>query len=234
VNPTLTIMRVLLFLLVFANMLFFAYGQGYFGQKSSPDAHRLEKQVNPERLRLLWPPGEAPDDGDASPEIAAQPAAPPPAPAASSSAPVADACIRINGLVPDMAVQLAGQATILRLKATQIEAANGWWVFIPPQPDRAAAEKKAGELTQLGIRDFFITNASGDTPQFAISLGIFSGEEAARRHLEELRAKGVRSARVGPRRLDKAQQNLEIQGDPLTVAVFRNALPAGSNVRNCP
>ncbi|MDR0735716.1 MAG: SPOR domain-containing protein [Zoogloeaceae bacterium] len=233
-------MRVLFFLLVFANLLFFAYGQGYFGQKSSPDAHRLEKQVNPERLRLLWPPGEAPANVDSPPETTAEPAILPsatlPTDASVAAAPLpafaAAACVRISGLTPDVAVQLAGQATILRLKATQIEAANGWWVFIPPQADRAAAEKKAGELTQLGIRDFFITNH--DAQQFAISLGIFSSEEAAHRHLEELRGKGVRSARVGRRRLEKAQQGLEIQGDPLMVAVFRDALPAGSNVKDCP
>jgi hypothetical protein len=229
----LIIMRVLLSLLVFANLLFFAHGQGYFGQKSSPDAHRLEKQVNPERLRLLRSPGEAPDDGDTSPEVTAQSAVSPlPAVATPPSASVADACIRIVGLAPEMAVQLAGQATILRLKATQLEAANGWWVFIPPQPDRTTAEKKAGELTQLGVRDFFIANHG--TQPFAISLGIFSSEEAAHRHLEELRGKGVRSARVGRRSLERAQQNLEIQGDPLVVSVFRGALSADSVVRDCP
>ncbi|MDR0674280.1 MAG: SPOR domain-containing protein [Zoogloeaceae bacterium] len=226
-------MRVLLFLLIFANLLFFAFGQGYFGQKPSPDAHRLEKQVNPERLRLMWPPGEDPVELDSSPKATAEPAVPPSAAVTPPSASVvADACIRINELAPDMAVQLAGQATILRLKATQIEAANAWWVFIPPQADRAAAEKKAGELTQLGIRDFFITNNAPQ--QFAISLGIFSTEESAHKHLEGLRAKGVKSARVGRRRLEKTQQSLEIRGDPLVVSVFRNALPAESNVRDCP
>ncbi|MDR1349290.1 MAG: SPOR domain-containing protein [Zoogloeaceae bacterium] len=233
-------MRVLFFLLLFANLLFFAYGQGYFGQKPSSDAHRLEKQVNPERLRLTWLPDEAPADAALPPsEVTAAPAVLPSAVATvasvapvPSSAPVTAAvCIRINGLAPDDAVQLAGQATILRLKATQLEA-NGWWVFIPPLADRAAAEKKAAELTQLGIRDFFIANNGAQ--QFAISLGIFSSEESAHRHLEELRGKGVRSARVGPRRLEKAQQSLEIRGDPLVVTAFRGALPADATTSNCP
>jgi hypothetical protein len=35
--------------------------------------------------------------------------------------------------------------------------------------------------------------------QFAISLGIFSTEEAAGKYLEQLRAKGVKSAVTGPR-----------------------------------
>jgi hypothetical protein len=234
-------MRVLFFLLIFANLLFFFHAQGYLGQKVSPDAHRMEKQVNPERLRLMAQSDAAPADATLSPEVAPEPSAPPPAalppivalnPAMSPPVPVtANACIRLSGLAPDDAVQLAGQATILRLKATQLEA-NGWWVFIPSQPDRATAERKAGELAQLGIRDFFITN--DDTRLFAISLGIFSSEESAHRHLEGLRAKGVRSARVGRRRLEKAQQGLEIQGDPLVVTVFRNSLPANSNVKDCP
>ncbi|MDR2366063.1 MAG: SPOR domain-containing protein [Zoogloeaceae bacterium] len=229
-------MRILFFLLLFANLLFFAFSQGYFGKKSSPDAHRLEKQVNPERLRLAQLPDGTPadkaSDGEvsvsaaASPEVEADAAVPPAAPAAANVPP---ACIRMSGLTPDVAVQLAGQATILRLKATQHDA-GGWWVFIPPQSDRAAAEKKADELTQLGVKDFFINNS--DNQKFAISLGIFSGEEAAQRHLAQLREKGVRSARVGPRRLENAQ--LEIRGDPLVVAVFREALPAGVTVRDCP
>jgi hypothetical protein len=220
-------MRILSFLLVFANLLFFAYAQGYFGGKTSPDANRLEKQVNPERLRLLGLPDNAPENDVLPPqsqEEASGTSAPPPVAAA-------EVCLRVDGLAPDLAVQLAGQATILRLAATQHDV-GGWWVFIPPQADRAAAEKKAGELTQLGIQDFFIVNNGAQ--KFAISLGIFSSEEGAYRHLARLREKGVKSARVDQRHRESAPQSLEVRGDPLVVTAFRGLLPAGANTRDCP
>lgn len=71
-------------------------------------------------------------------------------------------------------------------------------VYIPPQASRAAAEKKAAELKNLGVDDFFIIQEP--TPlQWGISLGVFKTEEAARKHLADLNKKGVRSARISDR-----------------------------------
>jgi len=71
-------------------------------------------------------------------------------------------------------------------------------VFIPPQANRAAALKKTAELKSLGIDDYFILQDEGKM-RWALSLGVFSSEEAARSRLEALRAKGVRSAQTGER-----------------------------------
>ncbi|MGB4673915.1 MAG: hypothetical protein WBH99_08235, partial [Azovibrio sp.] len=51
-------MRALVFFLILANLLFFAYTQGYLGTAEAPDALRIEQQVHPERLRLLARDGE--------------------------------------------------------------------------------------------------------------------------------------------------------------------------------
>ena len=50
----------------------------------------------------------------------------------------------------------------------------------------------------LGIDDYFMLQDEGKM-RWAVSLGVFSSEEAARNRLEALRAKGVRSAQTGER-----------------------------------
>lgn len=69
------------------------------------------------------------------------------------------------------------------------------WVYIPPLENQDIARKKAQEVADLGVEDYFVVNDGGRW-QNAISLGIFSSREAGERRLAELRAKGVRSAVV--------------------------------------
>ncbi|GHT92385.1 hypothetical protein AGMMS49545_09860 [Betaproteobacteria bacterium] len=216
-------MRTLVFILIFANLLVFAYAQGYFGVEVSPDAAHLAQQVKPERLQLMWRPGEAP----AAATVARLSTTLDNAPDESTTS----TCLLLSGLQSADADRLAELAMTAQL--TVVQRSESWWVFIPPQSDRAAAEKKATELTGLGIRDFTIVNEEG-AQQFAISLGVYSREENANRRLEELRDKKVRSARVGPRRLENARQTLEVRGDAITALSFRQTLPAGVLARDCP
>src|SRR3990167_4112623 len=44
--------KALVFLLVLANLLFYAFGAGYFGRPDNPDAGRVEQQILPERMRI--------------------------------------------------------------------------------------------------------------------------------------------------------------------------------------
>ena len=71
-------------------------------------------------------------------------------------------------------------------------------VFIPPQKSRAGADKKAAELKELGVSNFFIIQDQSKM-RWGISLGVFKSEEAAKKHLAALKKMGVRSARVGAR-----------------------------------
>lgn len=55
-------MRTLMFILVLANLLFFAHGRGLFGRAENPDAQRLAQQVEPDKLVVVsrgTPPGDA-------------------------------------------------------------------------------------------------------------------------------------------------------------------------------
>ena len=44
-------MKVLVFLLVLGNLLFYAFSAGYLGHPDNPDAARVDQQITPERLR---------------------------------------------------------------------------------------------------------------------------------------------------------------------------------------
>lgn len=220
-------MKTLVFLLVLANALFYAFSAGYLGRPQNPDAHRVEQQLMPERMRIVSR-GEAPKapagppapaapvagvaESDPVQENAAATAAvpaPEPEKPAPTSPPVAAAaaaepavCLAWAHLAaPDaerLATLLAGKFPDYRIKR-QIEPGegNGWWVFIPPLPGKAEAEKKAGELRALEVTDYFILQDG--VSRHAISLGVFSSEKGAQDRLAELKAKGVRSARLMPR-----------------------------------
>lgn len=85
-----------------------------------------------------------------------------------------------------------------KLSQRQVEYNKGYWVYIPPLKNKAAANRKISQLKALGIREYFIVQEAGAL-RYAISLGVFKSQEAAQNHLSELQAKGVRSAKVGER-----------------------------------
>ena len=58
--------------------------------------------------------------------------------------------------------------------------------------------RKAAELKDLGVEEYFIVQEEGEH-RWALSLGVFRTEEAARARLAALRGQGVRTARIGAR-----------------------------------
>jgi cell division septation protein DedD len=216
-------MRALVFLLVAANLVFFAWTQGYLGSRESPDAVRLTQQLNADKLSVLSrndPPGARPEQRG---ETAAEKA-----PVAEKAATVADRCVAWLGLAESSAAELeallAEKFDALRRVRHVVPETSSWWVFIPPQANKAEADKKAGELKKLGVPEFFVVQDAGPN-RFAISLGIFSSEQAANDRLETLKGKGVRSARVGRRGDAKPVQiSIEATGpEPLANAAVEAA-----------
>lgn len=198
-------MRLLVFLLVFANLFFYAFGAGYFGHSEGPDAQRITQQLAPEKVKII-PENEAPP---APPVTAPEPlpvAAPEAAPAnvpEAQAEKVVIACNRWATLPPKDAERLAALISKrfpdFKLNRRQDAAeGNGWWVFIPPLADKAEADKKAGQLRAFGVTDYFIVQEPAAS-RFAISLGVFSSEKGAQERLAELNEKGVRSAKLSPR-----------------------------------
>lgn len=205
-------MRLLVFILILVNLMFFAWTQGLLGSAADPDALRMSQQLQADRVRIVGrddPPGE--------------PAA---AKAAKTEKRETDACVQLSELpLADLGrveslVKEKGAG--LRIERGETAAAGAYWVFIPPLANKAEAERKAGELKRLKVPEFFVMQEPA-AYRFAISLGLFSSREAAEARLEELRGKGVRSAKVGERESKPTQGWLEISGVEATVENVRQS-----------
>jgi hypothetical protein len=181
-------MRVLFLLLVGANLALFAWSQYWATPESASDREPLRRQVSPEKIRVL-----------SGKDLAGLPAATQPRAIVDGGG---KSCLEWGGFAvaeaPRAEQALAQLALGERLTQARREETAGWWVYLPPQGSRAGAAKKVAELKGLGIDEYFIVPEEGRM-QSAVSLGVFSTEEAARSRLEALRARGVRTAQIGER-----------------------------------
>jgi len=243
-------MRTVFFLLVLANIAFFAWG--YLGGRGSEEAQLIDQQLNPQAIRLLsaeqraalaaerakaapQPLRPAPPVQQPAPQPAPQPAQQQPAPPKVTVA----ACMELGAFNPGdvQRVERALAPLSLGEKLSQRRASEtaSHWVFMPPQPGRAGANRKAAELRKLGVEDFFIVQ---DDPKYrySISLGVFKTEEAAKARLEQLRAKGVRTARIGARETTVQKVYFVVRDVPEPLAArldqVRQAFP-GSELKEC-
>lgn len=226
--------------LLFLNAALFAYGQGLLGTGSGNEHEpaRLKRQFNTPRLVVLTAeqaavaakaapaptaPGDdaAADAAPAAPEAPALAPAPAPAPASTPvSAPAqALACLDIGTLSAGEAKRFEARLAALDLgervaqgrQAVQAQDVNSWLVNIPPQGSKEAADRKAGELRNLGVENFYIIN--GDSPmKYAISLGLFKTESGAQALLAQLNKQGVHSARITPRGPQSTHYTYRIRG----------------------
>ncbi len=191
-------MKVIVFLLVLANLLFYAMSQGLFGRADHPDAGRIDQQIAVDRIRIVSR-GEAP--AGKTQEVATK---------------LPETCLRWEamdlGSADRLEIFIKENFAQLAIKRQTIAGeGSSWWVFIPPLAGKAEAEKKAAELRQIGISDYFIIQDNG-TNRFAISLGLFSSEKGSQDRLAELKAKGVRSAKITIRPGKDTQYLLETSG----------------------
>ena len=222
-------MRLLFLLLLAANLALFAWWAYYAPSDVTADPEPQRRQLSPEKIRLL--------EGKELKALAAT--KPKPAPAAGAAPAAAGACIEWGGFAvaeaPKAEQALAPLALGARLSQRRSEETAGWWVFIPPQANRPAALKKTAELKALGIEEFFILQDEGKM-RWAVSLGVFSSEDAAKKHLEVLRGKGVRSAQAGERDTQVAKIWLQLRGaDAAQQAKLRESAQGfpGTEIRDC-
>lgn len=216
-------MRVLFLVLLLANLAFFAWSWLFAPPHPSADARPLSRQIEPDKLAILSPSQAA--------------ALPPPAAAAE---PGPSACLEWGSFTSEDArrAERALEPLALgdRLGQRRAEEKASWWVYIAPQPNRPAAQKKAAELKSLGIDEWFIVPDEGRW-RHAISLGVFRTEAAARNRLEALSAKGVRSALVGARDSQVEKTWLQVRKVDAPLAAKLREVAAGfdgSELRDCP
>jgi hypothetical protein len=106
------------------------------------------------------------------------------------------ACVEFSGIAAADAQRARDAFNTLqlgtRLAERRVEEITRYWVFIASARDRKTAETTMANLRKQGVNDMSIR------PDNAISLGVFSTEEAARRFMTSLEAKGVKGAEAGP------------------------------------
>ena len=211
-------MRTLFFLLLLANVVFLAFGR--FGDVLFPgESQLLQQQINPQAIRVL-PASQM-------------------AKAAAGKREKTVACLEwgafVGGEVRRANETRAQLAPGAKLAQRRVDETATWWVFMPPQGSRQAAAIKTGELNRLGIVDYFIVQEDPKF-RFAISLGVFSTEEAAKNRLEQLRSKGVRTAQVGARDTQFQRIWFQVRDVPEAVVAKLNELKQGfpgSELKDC-
>jgi hypothetical protein len=184
-------MKTLFILLLAANVLAFAMFQA--GSTRSGEPMKEHEPFQSEKIKLL---GAAELKDRKSPNPVPEKSAPIPLAAAPQQ------CMEWEGIAPDdmERAKLTLQKLKLWDKATsrKLEKTSGFWVYVPPRASLADAQRKVGELKKHGVGETFILQGNGAW-RYAISLGVFSTEEAASKYLAQLRENGVRSAVTGLR-----------------------------------
>ena len=130
---------------------------------------------------------------------------------------------------------LAPLALGAKLAQRRVDENSTWWVYMPPQGSRQAATVKTNELKRLGVEDYFIVQEDPKF-RFAVSLGIFRTQDAANGRLEQLRAKGVRTAQVGVRDSQGQRIWFQVRDVPEALAAKLNELKQGipgSELKEC-
>ena len=148
-----------------------------------PDAQLVKQQLNAEQIRIVAP-------------------RPAPLPAPVAAAPAPGVCMQWGSFggteVPRAQAALDALARGEGAHRTEGAVTTSYWVYIPPLKSKSELDRKTGELKERGVNDFTSILEAGRW-RYAISLGVFRSEDGAKKHLAQLREKGVRSAQVGER-----------------------------------
>jgi hypothetical protein len=202
-------MRILVFLLVFANLSFFAWAHGYLGSGETV-ALRAGEPLNANRIRIVSRDQPPQEHGEESPSL-----------------PLAvpqhkEVCFTLSevpqGEADTIERLFAEKLPIFKLSRT-LMTGTAYWVLIPALKTRREAENRVAELKALGVKEYYIM-PEGDG--FAISLGLFSTQWAAESTLAVLRGKKVRTAQLLERPRKMAQ--IEIRGPEALSAKMHQAL----------
>lgn len=212
------ITRLIFFALLLANVAFFAWQQNA-GPAPGHEPRRLQQQIDPDKVQLILPERPRPPEAAAKPAPAAEPA-PETASSAKSETPAKGAetapallCKSFSGFTPESAkalqAEIGSSAPNAKVALITSKESSSYWVHIPSQQSKAGAEKKVGELKQMGVEDSFIISEDGPN-KWAVSLGLFKSREMADAYLQKLGKQGVRSAKIEVRDKGAEKARLEI------------------------
>lgn len=151
--------------------------------------------------------------------------------AAEPEAPLVEAVDRCGSL-GGMTDEKSANDTLNEMEAEGVTASAGevnekiqigYWVLIPPLESAQEAQRRLEELRGNGILD--IWHIRGGEAENAISLGMFSREENARKYRDKMAAQGV-EAEIRPRYINKRGYRIEfrVSGKPAVVEEYWNSL----------
>ena len=225
-------MRAAFLLLLLANLALYAWLR--YGASEAVEPAPLARQIAPDKLKVVAPSSLPPVTALTKPPASAP--APTPAPAGTASL----ACMEWGSFTLADATRaeqaLEPLALGTRLAQRRTEEHAGWWVFIPPQGNRQLALRKAAELKQLGVEEYFIVQEEGAL-RWALSLGVFRTEESAQARLAALRGQGVRTARIGARDTTVPKIWLQVKSVDAALQARLKEIARqveGSELRDCP
>jgi SPOR domain len=207
-------MRIVVFLLLFANLTFFAYTKLDAG---SGEGIRLNQQVQADKIKLLT-----------SQEVAAL------GPAKVAS--LADVCVEFGPFSDVERTQVLADLEPLALgrllTQRRVDFDNTFSVITGPFATKAAAETRVAESRRQGAKDTTVLEVGRG--QYAISFGVFRTEQGALDLVEELGRLGVRLAKVQPHQQTLTQTLLVVR-DPQqpVVAKLKDMQPqyAGTDIK---
>ena len=208
-------MRVFVFLLILVNLLFLAWTQGYLGTSSNPDAYRVQQQLLADQVRVVArdePPAGPSNVGKIDKSVEKK---------------ATDVCLILSDLpVADadpFETLLTEKLPAFKSSRTTSPGVTSYLVHIPPLASKQDVDNKVAELKKMKISDFFVIQESGANNR-AISLGLFSTKEAATTHLEALRTKGVKSAKIVERAIKPVLVSIEIHGPETQADALNQAI----------
>jgi hypothetical protein len=184
------VLRRIALLLLLANLLFFAWSQGWLtgltGLRPHPEREpeRLARQVRPETIVVL-PPDSAPVAPRATPAAVAD------APICLEAGPFAT-----GASISAMATLRAAQPPLPPGSWTEvtIDRPGAWLVVLARPATRDALAKREEELKRARVA--YEVLAAPEELAGSLSLGRFTERDAAERALAQLVQRGIRPARV--------------------------------------
>ncbi|MFC7421628.1 SPOR domain-containing protein [Iodobacter arcticus] len=188
-------------LLLAVNLLLWSY------TPAPSAAPRVSSEINADKVKLIAslpvqivnrPMPVMASEVEVAPPTPSPTPKPTPTPTPAPKVELATACMRWSGIGQEQTDSMRARLKTLGISNTEAGVSGKVWVYVPPQTDIELAKKKAQQLSDQGVQDYYVIN-NGGRWQNAISLGIFSSREGAERRLNELKNQGVKSAVVRER-----------------------------------
>jgi cell division septation protein DedD len=228
-------MRLAFLLLLLINIALWPFASGMLALgNDGAEPLRLTSQIDPERIRIVPVGG-----GAAAPVVAIAPVVAS-EPATDAEVTPAAVCRVLAGFTREQADPFVARAReaypAVQVTESEQPGSPSWWVHIPDLATRQLADRKQAELRALGVREMALM-PDADGQKFAISLGLFKTETAAKELMSSLNGQGVRSARIAMREGKAGRLRVELRGSDTELTALLaepQATVEGVEAADCP